>query len=98
MRAQPFIGNPWHGGEGSRHYIPQNLAEAAEILVRGDRLQSSLAPKFAGPLRVVSRRNKHFTVRKDGRDDIISTGGELGHGQKCLVTIASNVYMCIVTV
>ena len=38
MRAQPFIGNPWHGGEGSRHHIPQNLSEAAEVLVRGDRL------------------------------------------------------------
>ena len=59
-RAQPFIGNPWHGGESSLHYTLQNLAEAAEVLVRRDRLQSSLAPKFDGPFRVVSRSNKQF--------------------------------------
>ena len=28
--------------------------------------------KLDGPFRVVSRSNKHFNVRKDGRDDIIS--------------------------
>ena len=42
MRAQHFISHPWHGGESSRYYIPQNLA------VRIDRLQSSLSPKFDG--------------------------------------------------
>ena len=67
-----FAGNPWHGGEQSGHPAPQVLSDASSVLVRRDRLQGSLEPKYDGPFKVIKRNKKHFTVRKNGLDDVIS--------------------------
>jgi len=72
MKAQVFAGNPWHGGEQSGRPVPRSLEEATSVLVRRDRLQGSLEPKYEGPFEVVNRNKKQFTVLKNGFQNIIS--------------------------
>ena len=72
MSSQVFAGNPRHGGEQSGRPAPQVLSDASSVLVRRDRLQGSLEPKYDGPFKVIKRNKKHFTVRKNGLDDVIS--------------------------
>ena len=72
MSAQVFSGNPWHGGEQSGRPVPQALVDASSVLVRRDRLQGSLEPKYDGPFKVIKRNKKHFTIRKNGHNDVIS--------------------------
>ena len=49
MTAQVFNGNPWHGGDHSCRPVPPSLKNTSSVLVRNDRLQGSLAPKYNGP-------------------------------------------------
>ena len=72
MSAQVFSGNPWHGGENAGRRVPQALKAASSVLVRRDRLQGSLEPKYDGPFKVVKRNTKQFTIRKNGVNDVIS--------------------------
>ena len=72
MNAQVFRGNPWHGGEQSGHQIPPALETAASVLVRRDRVQNSLEPKYDGPFKVINRDKKYFTLLRNGQNDVVS--------------------------
>jgi hypothetical protein len=72
MEAQQFTSNPWHGGERTGRPLSQALREASSVLIRCDRLQGSLAPKYDGPFTVVKKDAKHFTVVRKGSTDVIS--------------------------
>ena len=72
MAAQTFRENPWHGKEKSRTRIPQDLWATKHVLVRVDKLQPSLEPKYTGPFRVLRRWGKCFRLRLENRDDNVS--------------------------
>ena len=60
MAAQTFRENPWHGKEKLRTRVPQDLWTTKHVLVRVDKLQPSLEPKYTGPFRVLRRWGKCF--------------------------------------
>ena len=72
MAAQTFRENPWHGKEKLRTRVPQDLWTTKHVLVRVDKLQPSLEPKYTGPFRVLRRWGKCFRLRLENRDDNVS--------------------------
>ena len=72
MSAQRFTDNPWHGQEKRRSKVPQDLWTARQVLVRADKVQPSLQPKYSGPLRVLRRWGKVFRLQMEHRDETVS--------------------------
>ena len=72
MAAQTFRENPWHGKEKLRARVPQDLWMTKLVLVRVDKQQPSLEPKYTGPFRVLRRWGKCFRLRLENRDDNVS--------------------------
>ena len=72
MAAQRFIENPWHGKAKLRTQVPQDLWTAKKVLVRVDKVQHSLEPKYTGPSRVVRRWGKCFRIQFEHKDDNVS--------------------------
>ena len=72
MAAQTFRENPWHGKEKLRTRVPQDLWTTKHVLVRVDKVQPSLEPKYTGPFRVLRRWGKCFRLRLENRDDNVS--------------------------
>ena len=72
MKAQVFNGNPWHGGDHSSRPVPTSLKNTSCVLVRNDRFQGSLAPKYNGPFEVLARSDKYFTILRYEHHDKIS--------------------------
>ena len=72
MAAQTFRENPWHGKEKLRTRVPQDLWTTKHVLVRVDKLQPSLEPKYTGPFRVLRRWGKCFRFRLENRGDNVS--------------------------
>ena len=71
MAAQTFE-NPWHGKEKLRTRVPQDLWTTKHVLVRVDKVQPSLEPKYTGPFRVLRRWGKCSRLRLENRDDNVS--------------------------
>ena len=46
--AQTFHENPWHEKHRGRSNVPHDLWTVKCVLVRADKVQSSLVPKYAG--------------------------------------------------
>ena len=55
MATQTFHENPWHEKRRCLSYAPLDLWTAKCVLVRADKVQSSLVPKYTGPFRVIRR-------------------------------------------
>ena len=55
MAAQTFRENPWHGKEKLCTRVPQDLWVTKLVLVRVDKQQPSLEPKYTGHFRVLRR-------------------------------------------
>ena len=50
-----FTQNPWHGKENARAKVSQAVWTAKRVLLRSDKVQPSLEPKYTGPFRVIRR-------------------------------------------
>ena len=72
MAAQTFREKHWHGKEKLGTRVPQDLWTTKHVLVRVDKLQPSLEPKYTGPFRVLRRWGKYFRLRLENRDDNVS--------------------------
>ena len=70
MAAQTFRENPWHVNEKLRTRVPQDIWTTKHVLVRVDKLLSSLDPKYTGPFRVLRRWGKCFRLRLENRDTV----------------------------
>ena len=71
MANQRFVENPWHDKK-SRARVPDDLWTAKRVLVRADKVQPSLAPKYTGPYRVLRRWSKCFRLQLDNKSDSVS--------------------------
>ena len=71
MASQRFVENPWHDKK-SRARVPDDLWTAKRVLVRADKVQPSLAPKYTGPYRVLRRWRKCFRLQLDNKSDSVS--------------------------
>ena len=67
MSAQRFTDNPWHGKEKARATVPQYLWTARQVLVRADKVQPSLQPKYTGPYRVLRRYGSVPSALRESR-------------------------------
>ena len=72
MANQRFVENPWHDKKKSRARVPDDLWTAKRVLVRADKVQPSLAPKYTGPYRVLHRWRKVFRLQLDNKSDSVS--------------------------
>ena len=72
MANQRFVENPWHDKKNSRARFRDNLWTAKRVLVRVDKVQPSLAPKYTSPYRVLRRWRKWFRVQLDNKADYVS--------------------------
>ena len=71
MANQRVVENPWHDKKKSRARVPDDLWTAKRVLVRADKVQSSLAPKYTGPYRVLRRWRKCFMLQLDNKSDSV---------------------------
>ena len=72
VAAQTFDENPLHEKQRNRSYVPPDLWTAKGVLVRSDKVQSSLVPKYTGPFRVLRRWKKCFPLQLENREDTAS--------------------------
>ena len=72
MAAQTFHENPWHEKRRGRSYAPRDPWTSKCVLVRADKVQSSLVPKCTGPFRVLRRWKKCFRLQLENREDTVS--------------------------
>ena len=72
MAAQTFHENPWHEKRRGRSYAPLDLWTSKFVLVRADKVQSSLIPKYTGPFRVLRRWKKCFRLQLENREETVS--------------------------
>ncbi len=54
------------------HSNSQDLATTTHVFIRQDAVRKPLQPPYNGPYPVVSRTDKHFTIKVNGRQDTIS--------------------------
>ena len=71
MAAQTFHKNPRHEKRRGRSYAPLDLWTAKCVLVRADKVQSSLFPKYTGPFRVLRSCKKCFRLQLENREDTV---------------------------
>ena len=72
MANQRFIENPWHDKKKSRARVPDDRWTTKRVLVRADKVQLSLAPKYTGPYRVLHRWRKCIRLQLDNKSDSVS--------------------------
>ena len=72
MANQCFAENPWHGKNMSQARVPDDMWTAKRVLIRADKVQPSLAPKYTGPFDVLHRWRKRFRVQLDNKTDSVS--------------------------
>ena len=72
MAAQTFHENPRQEKRRGRSYAPLDLWTATCVLVRADKVQSSLVPKYTGPFRVPRSWKKCFSLQLENREDTVS--------------------------
>ena len=72
MAAQTFHENPWHEKRRGRSYVQLDLWTSKFVLVRADKVQSSLVPKYTGPFRVLRRWKKCFRLQLENRGYTVS--------------------------
>ena len=83
-----------------QEHIPQDLAEAAYVWIRVDRLKGPLAALYCGPFKVLSKHPKVFRIQKaDGESQTIDrpnqTGCASNHGTIIRGDTASKIfYFC----
>ncbi|BHF66082.1 hypothetical protein SprV_0200909600 [Sparganum proliferum] len=56
----------------SNSYIDPNLLTCSFVFVRVDSVRRPLRQPYDGPFRVLSRTDKHFTIDRGGRTDVVS--------------------------
>ena len=72
MAAQTFHENPWHEKRRVNSNVPHDLWTVKCVLVRADKVRSSLVPKYTGPFRVPRRWKKCFRLQLENREDTVS--------------------------
>nr|VZI40994.1 unnamed protein product [Spirometra erinaceieuropaei] len=55
----------------SRSYIYPNLLTCSFVIVRVDSIRRPVQQPYDGPFRVLSRTDKHFTIDRGGRTDVV---------------------------
>ncbi len=68
QQIRPLPSRPAH----SNSHINPDLATTTHVFIRQDAVRKPLQPPYKGPYPVVSRTDKHFTVKVNGRLDTIS--------------------------
>ncbi len=68
QQIRPLPPRPAH----SNSHINPDLAATTHVFIRQDAVRKPLQPPYNGPYPVVSRTDKHFTVKVNGRQDTIS--------------------------
>ena len=53
-------------------YVPRHLQEYKFAFVRNDTIRRPLTPTYSGPLKVLSRADKHITIRRGNNKDTVS--------------------------
>ena len=59
----------WHKKKGLRAQVPSDLWTAKSVLLRSDKVQPSLEPKYTGPFRGLRRWGKCFRLQFENRAD-----------------------------
>ena len=72
MAAQTFHENPRQEKCRGRSNAPLDLWTTNCVLVRADKVQSSLFPKYTGPFRVLRSWKKCFSLQLENREDTVS--------------------------
>ena len=72
MAAQTFHENPSHEKRRDHSYVPFDLCTSKFVLVRADKVQSALVPKYTGPFRVLRRWKKCIRLQLENRKDTVS--------------------------
>ena len=72
MNQLEFTTVPWHGGEKKPTYVPKTLMDCEYVLIRVDKVQPSLCPRYTGPHRVLERGSKDFMIQLEDRADRVS--------------------------
>ena len=72
MAVQTFHENPWHEKCRCRSCATLDLWTSKCVLVRADKVQSSLVPKYTGPFRVIRRWKKCYRLQLENREDTVS--------------------------
>ena len=70
MKSQTFSGNPWHGGDKAHNQ--STIFDAKSVLVRHEGHIGTLAPKYDGPHEVLEKKEKYFTILRNGVHENIS--------------------------
>ncbi|XP_049272654.1 uncharacterized protein LOC125758921 [Rhipicephalus sanguineus] len=53
-------------------HVPSDLSSCSHVFVKHDALQRPLQPPYDGPFKVVKRGEKHITIDRGGRHDVVS--------------------------
>nr|XP_037286151.1 uncharacterized protein LOC119179183 [Rhipicephalus microplus] len=53
-------------------YVDRELSSCSHVLVRHDAVQPPLRPPYDGPFKVLRREDKHITIDRGGRHDVVS--------------------------
>ena len=53
-------------------YVPHHLQECEFVSVRNGTIRRPLTPTYTGPLKVLSRADKHITIRRGNNKDTVS--------------------------
>ncbi|XP_077528301.1 uncharacterized protein LOC144180114 [Haemaphysalis longicornis] len=53
-------------------YVDRELSSCSHVFVRHDAVQRPLRPPYDGPFKVLRRADKHITIDRGGRHDVVS--------------------------
>ena len=53
-------------------YVPRHLQECEFVFVRNETIRRPLTPTYTGPFKVLSRADKHITIRRGNNKDTVS--------------------------
>lgn len=63
---------PPHPPAAQPVYVDRELSSCSHVFVRHDAVQPPLRPPYDGPFKVLRRADKHITIDRGGRHDVVS--------------------------
>ena len=76
--------------QSRENFIDEQLENCSHIFVRCDRVRNPLEPPYEGPFPVVARGKKHFTIQRNGKNDIISLDRVKAASVDCPVSLVAD--------